>query len=48
MLVSKKSATCELSHILTPSISSSLLLEGYGLNQFFRKINSEQDVIENL
>jgi hypothetical protein len=35
MLVSKKSATCELSHILTPSISS-LLLMCCDYNQFFR------------
>jgi hypothetical protein len=33
--VSKKSATCELSHVLTPSFNS-LLLKLSDLNQFFR------------
>jgi hypothetical protein len=31
-----KSAACELSHVLTPSINSSLLLKRCDLNQFFR------------
>jgi hypothetical protein len=34
--VSKKSDTCELSHVLTPSINSSLLLKCCDYNQFFR------------
>jgi hypothetical protein len=33
------SATCELSHILTPSIKSSLLLKRCYPNQFFRYVN---------
>jgi hypothetical protein len=36
MPVSKKSAACELSHVLTPSINSSLLLKRCDRNQFFR------------
>jgi hypothetical protein len=34
--VSKKSAACEFSHVLTPSINSSLLLNHCDPNQFFR------------
>jgi hypothetical protein len=33
--LSKKSAACELSHVLTPS-TNSLLLKSCDLNQFFR------------
>jgi hypothetical protein len=36
MSVSKNSAACELSHVLTSSISSSLFLKSYDHNQFFR------------
>jgi hypothetical protein len=36
MPVSKKSAACELSHVFTPSINSSLLLKRCDRNQFFR------------
>jgi hypothetical protein len=32
----KKSAACELSHVLTPSICSSLLMKHCDLNQFIR------------
>jgi dTDP-4-amino-4,6-dideoxygalactose transaminase len=39
MPVSEKSAACELSLILTPSISYSLLLKCCDPNQFFRYIN---------
>jgi hypothetical protein len=35
----RKSAACELSHILTPSMNSSLLLKCYDPNQFFRYVN---------
>jgi hypothetical protein len=35
MSMSKKSATCELSHVLTPFINS-LLLKRFDLGQFFR------------
>jgi hypothetical protein len=36
MPVSKKSVTCELSHILMPSINSSFLLKLCDPSQFFR------------
>jgi hypothetical protein len=41
MPVSKKSAACELSHVLIPSINFSLLvlLKHCDLNQFFRQVN---------
>jgi hypothetical protein len=34
--VSKKPATCEFNHILTPSINFSLLMKHCDLNQYFR------------
>jgi hypothetical protein len=36
MPVSKKSAACDLSHVLTPTITSSLLSKWCDPNQFFR------------
>jgi hypothetical protein len=38
MPVSKKSAAYEFSHVLTPSINSSLLLKSCVHNQFFRSV----------
>jgi hypothetical protein len=40
----EKSAACELSHILTPSINSSLLLKSFDLNRFFRQVNRWQSL----
>jgi hypothetical protein len=34
--VKKKSAACELSHVLSPSINTLLLLKSSDPNQFFR------------
>jgi hypothetical protein len=39
MPVSSKSAVCELSQVLTPSINSSLLLKCCDPNQFYKYVN---------